>query len=307
MAGFWDNTSWPAFDERAAAKWFPPIPIYREVLMDTSKRRPDQAMPGAERLQPDEAQAKKISGRDARGRFAPGNIGGPGNPFARKVAALRTALIAAVTDEDIRFIAAQLVVTARLGDMAAIKLLFQYVLGKPAAAVDPDMLDLQELDLYRRAPSPQQAQEMSCERLPADAVADVLRVEMPCLGAQFKDRAAREILGIGPDDECLDDEDDDDLEGHDEAAKREEHRSAVEPGRRQTPPAEYTGGSRSQSGRAPSPNGELVVDPRRRATPPSTNGDSSMVGTQRPANGNGDRECRSSAEPSPDRRPAHGA
>src|SRR5216684_4080528 len=181
---------WPALDERAGAKWFPPIPIYREVLMDTSKRRPDQAMPGEERLQPHESQGTTNNGRDARGRFAPGNVGGPGNPFAQKVAALRTALIETVTEEDMRFIAAQLVVTARLGDMAAIKLLFQYVLGKPAAAVDPDTLDLQELDLYRRGPSPQQAEEVACGRLPADAVAEVLRVEMPFVGAQFKDTAA---------------------------------------------------------------------------------------------------------------------
>jgi len=32
-------------------------------------------------------------GRDTMGRFAPGNSGGPGNPFARKVASLRQALL----------------------------------------------------------------------------------------------------------------------------------------------------------------------------------------------------------------------
>src|SRR5437660_2256427 len=35
--------------------------------------------------------------RDALGRFTKGNPGGPGNPFARKVAALRMALINFVT------------------------------------------------------------------------------------------------------------------------------------------------------------------------------------------------------------------
>ena len=35
--------------------------------------------------------------RDANGRFVKGNPGGPGNPFARKVAVLRTALINFVT------------------------------------------------------------------------------------------------------------------------------------------------------------------------------------------------------------------
>src|SRR5258708_14282164 len=183
-----------------------PYPSFCEAVMSTSQRRCDPQGPQLENLQSAEAQAAS-SGRDARGRFAKGNVGGPGNPFARKVAELRTALIDTVTAEDMRFIAEQLVVIARLGDLAAIKLLFQYVLGKPAAAVDPDTLDLQELDLYRRGPSAQEVHEVACERLPAAAVAEVLRVEMPCLGADFKDAAARGILGIGPDDD-LDEEED---------------------------------------------------------------------------------------------------
>ena len=37
-------------------------------------------------------------GRDVQGRFRPGNPGGPGNPFARKVAALRKALLDSVSE-----------------------------------------------------------------------------------------------------------------------------------------------------------------------------------------------------------------
>jgi len=128
-------------------------------------------------------------GRESDGRFA------AVNPFARKVAALRTALIETVTEDDMRRIAEQLVVIARLGDLAAIKLLFQYVLGKPAAAVDPDTLDVEEIALYRRGPTAQEVHEAACERLPADAVAEVLRVERPCLGAGFQEAIARGVLG----------------------------------------------------------------------------------------------------------------
>ena len=84
-------------------------------------------------------------GRDAGGRFASGNSGGPGNPFARRVAELRIALFDAVTPEDLRYLAGQLVVLAKNGDLAACKLLFSYVLGKPAPAVNPDALDWEEL------------------------------------------------------------------------------------------------------------------------------------------------------------------
>ena len=41
-------------------------------------------------------------GRDVHGRFRKGNPGGPGNPFARKVAALRKALLDSVSEQDLK-------------------------------------------------------------------------------------------------------------------------------------------------------------------------------------------------------------
>jgi hypothetical protein len=88
--------------------------------------------------------AEPSNGRDSKGRFAPGNSGGPGNPFARQTAQLRSALVQRVTREDMERIADDLVFMATNGNLAAIKLLFQYVIGRPAAAVNPDTLDVQE-------------------------------------------------------------------------------------------------------------------------------------------------------------------
>jgi hypothetical protein len=85
------------------------------------------------------------SGRAANGKFAPGNKFGPGNPFARKCAAFRAALMEAVSEQDIHEIAVKLRDDAKAGDKAAVKLLFQYVIGKPQPAVDPDALDVQEM------------------------------------------------------------------------------------------------------------------------------------------------------------------
>jgi hypothetical protein len=85
-------------------------------------------------------------GRDRSGRFAPGNqFGSGGNPFAAKVAALRAALLAAVTADDIRAIADVLLAQAKNGDKAATKLLFQYTLGKPQPFVSPDRLAVDAL------------------------------------------------------------------------------------------------------------------------------------------------------------------
>src|SRR3954464_6081965 len=81
-------------------------------------------------------------GRDVHGRFIKGNPGGPGNPFARKVAALRKALLDAVSEQDMKDMAEILKQQARQGDVAAIKLLLQYCVGKPDSPRDPDRMDI---------------------------------------------------------------------------------------------------------------------------------------------------------------------
>jgi hypothetical protein len=91
------------------------------------------------------SDAATSSGRQTNGQFAKGNQFGPGNPFARKCAAFRAALMEAVTEQDIKDIAVKLRDEAKSGDKAAVKLLFQYVIGKPQPAVDPDALDVQEM------------------------------------------------------------------------------------------------------------------------------------------------------------------
>jgi hypothetical protein len=96
--------------------------------------------------------AKPQAAGGAKPRAA--KAGGPGHAFARRVAALRMALIEAVTEEDMRAIAHQLVALARVGDLAAIKLVLQYVLGKPGSAVALDKPDQQELLHCGLAPEP---------------------------------------------------------------------------------------------------------------------------------------------------------
>jgi hypothetical protein len=76
--------------------------------------------------------------RDACGRFAKGNSGGPGNPYPRRVAALRQALLNCVTEDDITAIAKAVIEEAKGGNIAAAKLIFHYVLGKPASAADQE-------------------------------------------------------------------------------------------------------------------------------------------------------------------------
>jgi hypothetical protein len=71
------------------------------------------------------------NGRHPNGRFGPGNRFASGNPHARKVAALRTALMNAVTEEDLQKIVAALVEAAKGGDIHAAREILDRVLGKP--------------------------------------------------------------------------------------------------------------------------------------------------------------------------------
>src|SRR5262245_60374591 len=91
------------------------------------------------------------SGRDAHGRFAPGNAGGPGNPHARQVAALRREVVQFLAEGRLRPLAERLYEVAMTGSVPAAKLLLSYALGRPAAAVEPDEVEAHELGVFRRA------------------------------------------------------------------------------------------------------------------------------------------------------------
>jgi hypothetical protein len=130
---------------------------------------------------PDAKPPAADGGRDAHGRFGKGNAGGPGNPFARQVAALRRALLATVTEEDLEAVARALVRQAKEGNLAAAKLLLSYTLGKPAAPVDPDTLDQQEWEGYRRVPDPGQDFQALAGRMPLSFACAMMRAMLPGL------------------------------------------------------------------------------------------------------------------------------
>ena len=89
---------------------------------------------------PSNSGANGSTGRDAKGRFAPGNKVARGNPFARRMARLRSRALAAVSGADLEAIVRQLAAAAKTGDVLAAKLVLSYVLGRPPEAVDPDRL-----------------------------------------------------------------------------------------------------------------------------------------------------------------------
>jgi hypothetical protein len=172
------------------------------------------------------------AGRDAKGRFAKGNPGGPGNPFARHLAKLRSALVQCVSEEDIRQIANGLLVNAKLGHLPSIRILLMYVLGKPSGAVNPDTLDIDE---WRQLVQPlaKIAAELpqALMAIPATTATDMVRTAQP-----YAQRMVGEEMTAPP------------PEADEEAREGEAERQqgADRPGKKRM-------GARAQ----PSPNGDL--------------------------------------------------
>jgi hypothetical protein len=172
------------------------------------------------------------AGRDAKGRFTKGNPGGPGNPFARHVAKLRSALVQCVSEEDIGRIAQGLLVNAKLGHLPSIRILLLYVLGKPSGTVNPDTLDIEE---WRQIVQPL-AQIMAelpqaLMSVPAPTATDMVRTAQP-----YAQRMVGEELTAPPPEA--------DEEVREEEAQREP---------RADRPAKKGGNTRPQ----PSPNGDF--------------------------------------------------
>jgi hypothetical protein len=79
--------------------------------------------------------------RDEKGRFLPGCKGGPGNPYVRETARLRSLIHDAVSDEDLKAVIATLVQTARQGgrgSAAAARELLDRLLGKARQHIELD-------------------------------------------------------------------------------------------------------------------------------------------------------------------------
>jgi hypothetical protein len=127
--------------------------------------------------------SEKAKGRENNGRFATGNTGGPGNPFARQVAALRKALINTVTEKDIADIIRRLIASAVSGDVAAARLVLSYAIGKPTPAHNPDQMNISEL---------QQAQAEGAMFTEMMKFSKTPELEMPLLGMRLSRWATAE-------------------------------------------------------------------------------------------------------------------
>src|SRR5262245_24347606 len=83
-----------------------------------------------------EPSANGSNGRDESGRFVEGNAGGPGNPHGKRVARLRSAMLASVTPDDLRAICAKLVEQAKAGSIPAAREVLDRCIGRNVSVED---------------------------------------------------------------------------------------------------------------------------------------------------------------------------
>jgi hypothetical protein len=85
-----------------------------------------------------------LNGRIPQGKFGPGNKCAKGNPFAKRVARLQSALFKSVSPMDLREVVAALLASAKNGDVAAAKELLLRLLGPPESVDLMERLDALE-------------------------------------------------------------------------------------------------------------------------------------------------------------------
>ena len=119
---------------------------------------------------------------DRLGRFVKNNTGGPGNPFGRKVAALRSALLASVTAQDVQEVLAAVLAQAKKGNVSAARLFLAYTAGKPADTVNPDEADADEWQLTQKNVARPEEIKHTFEDMPVQLANTVARATLPAIG-----------------------------------------------------------------------------------------------------------------------------
>ncbi len=136
--------------------------------------------------------------RSPNGRFALGNPGGPGNPFSRQVAAAHKAVLDTVTVEKMCAVMDAMVERARKGTVAAAKLVMQYSLGKPAPAVEPDRLEIEEYKLRTESAVPAHVWGPMLQHLQARNVNEIAVVTEPLMQARILEPMSQVLNGEEP-------------------------------------------------------------------------------------------------------------
>lgn len=133
------------------------------------------------------------NGRDHNGRFAKGNAGGRGNPFARRTVQLLEVFHRAVSEEELFTLTRKLLELALAGDVAAIKIVLAYKIGKPREAPNPDELDLEEWRHYQKNSVKNDEATLVLGSLPASSLNGLVAAALPIMTQERLKKLASQL------------------------------------------------------------------------------------------------------------------
>jgi hypothetical protein len=163
-------------------------------------------------------------GRTPDGKFAKGNPGGPGNPHARECARILQIMQAAIADEEILHLTRKLLELGLAGDVAAIKLILAYKIGKPQPAPLPDHLAHDGWSTYVKSAVKQADVLKVMQSPPAGMMYDIAQAMIPFVEESHKNMIM-DSLGMKSDPKAA------------KAEKRQEHKAPGKANQAPTPTA----------------------------------------------------------------------
>jgi hypothetical protein len=143
-------------------------------------------------------QKPTAEGRDANGKFVKGNREGCGNPFARQVAHARQTILDCVTPEELKAVTLALLEKAKQGDVPAARVIFEYTIGKPSKAVDPDRLNQEEFRYFKDTARYLAETARMLEVPHAELSLDILRSTRVGFGKEARKYMVPRLLGQVP-------------------------------------------------------------------------------------------------------------
>jgi hypothetical protein len=161
---------------------------------------PPTAAPSIESAQPDqtetlaESSAGASNQRDPQGRYLKNNAGGPGNPHARHCARMLEMFRNSITDEEMYGLCRVLYERAITGDMSALKMIWQYKLGKPLPAPNPDMIDRDEWDHFQKDAMTLDEMKKVLGQLPSRIGNAIVSAALPSIASTISHSLAQQLL-----------------------------------------------------------------------------------------------------------------
>jgi hypothetical protein len=132
-------------------------------------------------------------GRDAKGHFARGNAGGPGNPHARHCARMLTMFRTLIDEDKLAALILMLYQKALSGDVGATKLVLSYTVGKPGAAPEPDGIERNEWNRFQETALRHEEVKDLLTTLPSNVANEIVRGTWPIAAGAFADSLGHQL------------------------------------------------------------------------------------------------------------------